>query len=111
MVLNINKKSVVTTSFLLSLVFIDTVFAQSNLGLPNKPISEIITSFINWLLGISLGLAILVLVYGGIVYITSAGSDRIEDAKKTITYAVLGILVIGISYSIVATIVKIVGAG
>ncbi len=103
----LNKKIIISIS--LFLLQSNAAFAQiNNYGLPNVPISIIITRIIEWLLGISLILAILVLVYGGIVYITSAGSDRTEDAKKTITFAILGILIVGISYSIIAAIVKII---
>ena len=101
----LNKKILIPVS--LFFVQFDFVYAQTY-NLPNRPISEIITSIIEWLLGISLILAILVLIYGGIVYITSVGSDRTEDAKKTITYAILGILLIGVSYSIIAVVVKII---
>ena len=103
----INTKAIIISCIFSFLMFFDVVMAQSY-NLPNRPIVDIITSIIEWLLGISLILAILVLIYGGIVYITSVGSDRTEDAKKTITYAVLGILVIGVSYSIIAVIVKII---
>lgn len=101
----INKKIIIPVS--LFLFQFNIAFAQ-NYNLPNRPISEIITGIIEWLLGISLILAILVLVYGGIVYITSVGSDRTEDAKKTITFAILGILLIGVSYSIISVIVKVI---
>lgn len=100
-----NKRIIIPAVLLLSQFNI--AYAQ-NYNLPNRPISEIITGIIEWLLGISLILAILVLVYGGIVYITSVGSDRTEDAKKTITFAILGILLIGVSYSIISAIVKII---
>lgn len=101
----LNKNIII--SAILFLFQFNIAFAQ-NYNLPNRPISEIITGIIEWLLGISLILAILVLVYGGILYITSAGSDRTEDAKKTITFAIMGILLIGISYSIISVIVEII---
>lgn len=48
-----------------------------------------------WLLGIVGGLAVLFIVYGGFLYITSAGNkERIETAKKTLTYAILGLLLV-----------------
>lgn len=103
----VNIKAVFASNILIFLSLFNTVFAQ-NYGLPNRPISDIITGIVEWLLGMALILAILVLVYGGIVYITSVGSDRTEDAKKTITYAILGIFVIGVSYSIIETIVRII---
>jgi len=44
--------------------------------------------------------AVLVLIYGGILYITSAGeAEKSERAKKTISGAIIGIIVIMLSYS------------
>ena len=48
-----------------------------------------------WLVGIVGGLAILFIVYGGLLYVTSGGNkERIETAKKTLTYAVLGLILV-----------------
>lgn len=70
---------------------------------------DIIIGLINWLLGISAGLAILFIIYGGIRYITAAGDEsKIEYAKKIVTYAILGLFVIGISFVIVKTISGII---
>lgn len=89
------------------------VLAQANtFGLPNRPLSAIIDSMINWLLGIATGMAILFLIVGGIYYVTARGNDsQIEQARKIINYAVLGLVVVGISYSIVKVIDKIIKGG
>ncbi len=50
-----------------------------------------------WIAGI---LAFMVLIYGGILYITSAGvAEQTERAKKTIIGAIIGIIIIAASYS------------
>ncbi len=58
-------------------------------------------------------IAVVFLVWGGIQYITSAGEEsKIEHAKKTITYAIIGLLVIGLAVVVVNFVVKaFVGGG
>lgn len=81
-------------------------------NLPNKALDVMILDMVNWLLGFVIILAILVIVYGGVYYITSVGEmDRVETAKNIITYGVMGLVVAGLSYAIVAAVVKLIGAG
>jgi len=52
----------------------------------------------SWLLGLIAGLAVLFIVYGGFLYITSGGNkERIETAKKTLTYSVLGLILVALA--------------
>ena len=47
-------------------------------------------------------LAVLMLIYGGLRYVTSAGNKTsIEAAKTTIMYAVIGIIIAILAYAIV----------
>jgi len=74
-------------------------------NIPDAQIGEIITRVINWGLSIAGSVAVLFLIVGGIMYITSAGdSQRIEDAKKTLKNAIIGVVFILISLVIVNTI-------
>ena len=53
--------------------------------------------------------AVLSLVYGGILYITSAGeTEKAERGKKTITGAIIGIIIIMLSYGAYNYILKAV---
>lgn len=66
---------------------------------------EIITNVLNWMLGIVGILSLTMIVYSGVVYITSAGDkERVDSAQKTLTYAIVGLIVSLIAYSIVSTI-------
>lgn len=88
--------------------FADPASAQIG-GLTDKPLSEIITGAINWLLGVAASLTILFVIIGGIYYISAAGDDQqMETAKKIITYAIIGLVFIVISYSIVLTVNSII---
>jgi NADH:ubiquinone oxidoreductase subunit 6 (subunit J) len=46
--------------------------------------------------------AVLFLIIGGFRYVVSAGNpDQVEGAKKTILYAILGLIVIFVAYVLV----------
>jgi hypothetical protein len=64
--------------------------------------TTLVTNFLQWLLGIAGGVALLMLIYGGIMYITSAGDQqKAETGKKIVMYTLLGLLVVLLSFSIV----------
>ena len=71
----------------------------------NLDMANVITDAVNTLLMIAGTLARIVLVWGGITYIGSAGStEQAQSAKKWITYAILGLLLVLFSYAILAVI-------
>ena len=68
-------------------------------------VGEIVMSVVTWVLGFAAAIAVLFIIIGGILYITSAGNkDRAESAKKTLLYAIIGLIVIVLSYVIVAVV-------
>jgi hypothetical protein len=77
---------------------------QSAAGLP---IGDVPT-FLGQIAGAALALAgsifLFLVIYGGIMIMTSAGSDRVEKGKKIITWAVIGALLLGASYAITALV-------
>lgn len=67
----------------------------------NKAIEKIIEWGVTTLLVISTILAIFFLIYGGIKWITSGGDQKaVESARKTVTYAIIGLCVIFASFMI-----------
>lgn len=55
----------------------------------------IVGNVINLLLGLAGGVALVVLVYGGFLYMASGGDQKqLSTAKSAITYAVLGLILI-----------------
>ena len=59
----------------------------------------------NWLLGFGLSFSVIALIWGGINYIGSSGdAQKSELAKKIIYYAIMGVVVIGLAFSIVVVI-------
>lgn len=85
----------------LLLFFIPGIAAAAEKITENKKDASLIdflTRIKNYLLGFVGALAVLFIVWAGIQYITSAGSkDRIEKAKKTLTYAVVGLIAVILS--------------
>lgn len=60
----------------------------------------------NWILGFVTLIAVLMIIWGGFQYLTSAGSqDQARSAKDTIKFALMGLIVAGIAYAIVDVIV------
>ena len=58
-----------------------------------KPLSAIVVSAINVLLSLVGVLAVLMLVVGGIMYITAAGSDRAQTGQKIVLTSIVGLVI------------------
>lgn len=55
-------------------------------------------------LALSGSIFLFLIIYGGVMIMTSAGSDRVEKGKKIITWAIIGALILGASYAITSFI-------
>lgn len=68
---------------------------------------DIIDRLTNWLLGLVVAIGILAIIWAGVRYTSSGGdTEQAADAKKTIKYALLGIIVAGIAYALIDVLVK-----
>ncbi len=57
-------------------------------------------------------IAIFMLIWGGLRYVLSGGdSGKVKDAKNTILYAIVGLVVALLGYAIVNWVIQVVGAG
>jgi hypothetical protein len=85
-----------------------TIPDAGNTGLPNQNnATSLIMYIINIVLGISGLIAVLFLLIGGFRYITSAGNEEVaEQAKKIIINAIIGIVIIILSFVIVRVIAQ-----
>ena len=73
-------------------------------------IPVVINNVINAALVFSGVIALVLIIYSGIKYITSRGDQTaIESAKKTLTYAIIGLIVIFLSFFIVNLISTLTG--
>lgn len=77
-------------------------------GVLNNPIGgsdmkaeDIVLKIIKYLIGVLGVIALVMVVYGGFQYIYSAGnSERLQKARDTIIYAIIGMVVVILSLSI-----------
>lgn len=100
--------SVLVVPFLASAQFSTNVI-NNTYGLANKSLNQMILDVTNWLVGFIIILAFLIIVYGGVRYVAAAGSDdEVAAAKKIITYGVIGLVVAGLSWVIVYTVVSVI---
>ena len=75
-------------------------------------VNSFIKTVINWVLGITFGIAVLFLIIGGFWYITSAGNEETASkGKSTVINAIIGIIIIVLSYVIVNVISNLVAPG
>lgn len=79
---------------------------QNPLG-SNVTIPIIIGRIIRAILGLSGVLALLMFVYGGFLYLISAGdAKKVQKGKETFTNAIIGLIIIFISYTLVDFVIK-----
>ncbi len=102
--------SIFAVSFALSANIASAIWTS-----PSKP-SGVPTNFdsavlnaTNWILGFVGMIAVLMIIWGGVTYLTSAGDeDKARTGKKTLSYAIIGLVVAGIAYAIVNVIVTVI---
>ena len=67
--------------------------------------NSIVTKIINILLWLVVILSVIMLIFGGIKYATSAGSsEKITSAKNTIMYAIIGLIIAVFSWALISWI-------
>ena len=63
----------------------------------------------NWILGFVAIIATLIVIYGGVLYLTAAGNEEaVEKAKKTISYGIIGVVICGLAYAIVIVVSNVI---
>jgi len=104
------KKFVSTTTLAIFALLPTSTFAVTAYDSPSVSIKDpgsidlvtVINKLITWVLLLVGGIAILFIIWGGFQYITSSGNkDKAEAAKQTLTYAVIGLVVIVLAKVIV----------
>ncbi|OIO52096.1 hypothetical protein COY93_03630 [Candidatus Uhrbacteria bacterium CG_4_10_14_0_8_um_filter_58_22] len=75
-------------------------------------LQEVFARILTFFTAISGSLALLMFVYGGVLWLTSGGeTGRIETGKKAITWSVIGLLVIFGAYAMLRVIFVTLGGG
>lgn len=91
---------------ILSLLLFLPLSAKAVVEVPNplsaNSIPELAGQMIRGLLGVSGALALFFLVWGGIMWMTSSGnSERVKKGRDSIVWAILGLVVIFVSYIVI----------
>ncbi len=82
------------------------LFSTKFCGTDGCTFKEILNNIIDLMLGLSGTIAMLYIIIGGYQYITSAGNPALaEKGKKTLTNAIIGLVIIILSYVIVKLVV------
>ncbi len=78
-----------------------------------KPIGDMVAKFYNWALDIGSMVALGIIIFGGVLYISAAGSDsKLKESKEWIKAAIYGLILLLLSYLLLHTINPcLVGAG
>jgi len=89
------------------------IISQGSKGISTESdLKKLVGSYLNWGLGFLGLLAVVALIWAGILYIGSATDEgNAEKAKNIIKWVVVGILVILISYALVNTLITGVQTG
>ncbi len=91
--------------FAVPIVSADFVMPVTPVGAPGN-FDDAVLNATNWILGFVTALGVLALIWGSINYLISAGNEeQARTGKQTIKYALLGLVVAGISWAIVNVIV------
>ncbi|MBI2633183.1 MAG: hypothetical protein HYW78_02210 [Parcubacteria group bacterium] len=96
---------------LLLVVGYSVVFAQTRITdvnpLKTTDITVIVTNIVSEVIKYIGVLALLMFIYGGILWMTSGGSqDKIKKGKQVIIWAIFGLGLVLLSYSIVQFIIE-----
>ncbi len=74
---------------------------------PGGELRELILTIVNYFLGFLGLIAVIMVIYGGVTYVISAGNDEaVGKAKKIIMYALIGIVIILLSFVLVNAVLR-----
>ena len=81
--------------------------AELDNPLKTDDIRVMIGRIIKAILGISGGLALLMFIWGGLIWMTSQGEKaKIEKGQKTLSWAVIGLAILFVAYAAVNWVIK-----
>ncbi|NQU78103.1 Ig-like domain-containing protein [Candidatus Falkowbacteria bacterium] len=126
--MHLEKNRILTVSCL-ALVLVLAIFLLPKIGLAqtydeglgqvqeitqfsDQPLTITIAKIIRWVLGFLGLIALILLIYAGFMWMTSAGNpERIEKAKKIMISAVIGMLIIVTAFAITTFLIRSFGGG
>jgi hypothetical protein len=110
-----SKKLIVGAITVMTLAMPVIALAQVNIntipgatfGLGTADLQSTVVKIIQWVLGFLGLIAVIMILYGGFVWMTAGGNeDKVATAKKVISAAVVGLIVVLIAWAIVTFVVS-----
>ncbi|PID70432.1 hypothetical protein CSB37_01955 [bacterium DOLZORAL124_38_8] len=75
-------------------------------------IRQYVLNILKWGLGFLGLLGVIMVIYGGILYVTDGGEgSNVEKAKKILLYSVIGLLIVFAAYPLVNTVIQVASTG
>ncbi len=69
---------------------------------PGGELRDLVLTVVNYFLGFLGLIAVIMVIYGGVTYVISAGGDEaVGKAKKIIMYALIGLIIVLLSFVLV----------
>ena len=82
---------------------VDAIYVN---GLPRN-LFDVVKQVSVTVLGVVAIISVIMLIYGGIRYIISGGdSKKVTDAKNTVLYAIIGLIICLLSYAIITFVIN-----
>lgn len=76
-------------------------------NLPDESPENITVNVIQWALGVLGLIAVIMILFGGVMWMTSAGNEeKVRKAKEILRAAIIGLVVILLSWALVAFVIK-----
>ncbi|MFA4871731.1 MAG: hypothetical protein WC610_01575 [Patescibacteria group bacterium] len=84
--------------------------AAGNIGLGDAPLKDTVNAIIKVILGFLGLLAVIIILWGGFIWMTAMGDEtKTETAKKLIIAGIVGIIIILAAYAIAAFVITNIG--
>ena len=110
------KKQLIAGALLLAVLAVPTIaFAQINLNyispttfnLKSADLQSTVIKIVQWVLTLLGLIAVIMILYGGFVWLTAGGNeDKVSTAKRVISAAVIGLIIVLLAWAIVTFVVK-----
>lgn len=110
---NLIKKIGISAGLGISLLLPFLAIAQVPGAIITSPtqISNIISAILNWISGIVFTISLIMLLYAAILFLTAGASETIHTkAKSVLIYAIVGVAVAVLAYSIKPFLITFFGA-
>jgi len=87
-------------------VDVDAMYGTT-FGLGTADLEATVINIIQWILGFLGLIAVIIILYGGFVWMTAAGNEeKVSKAKKVIGAAVVGLIIVLLAWAIVMFVVQ-----